>query len=82
MKHMITIIEQLENIAIEAGFLTIFFILLVLTKTIWFKGVYGEFVVNTYAKFFLNKHEYHLVYNITLPTKTGTTQIDHISVSK
>lgn len=31
---------------------------------------------------FLDKNEYHLIKNVTLPTDDGTTQIDHIIVSK
>ncbi len=51
-------------------------------KTPWFKGAAGEFLVNISAKFTLNKDEYHLIKNVTLPTEDGTTQIDHILVSK
>ncbi|AGS40631.1 MAG: putative RNA-binding Zn-ribbon protein involved in translation (DUF1610 family) [Cycloclasticus pugetii] len=51
-------------------------------KTPWFKGVAGEFIVNVGAKIFLNKEEYHLIKNVTLPTEDGSTQIDHIIVSK
>lgn len=45
------------------------------------KGVVGEFVVNLSTKLMLDKNEYHLRKNVTLPTKDGTTQIDHIIVS-
>jgi hypothetical protein len=31
---------------------------------------------------FLDKHVYRLIKNVTLPTENGTTQIDHIIVSK
>ena len=56
--------------------------LAVIIKTPWFKGVVGEFIVNIAARIFLNKNEYHLIKNVTLPTEDGTTQIDHIIVSK
>ena len=46
------------------------------------KGMIGEFIVNLSAKFFLDKNTYHLIKNVTLPTESGTTQIDHIIVSK
>lgn len=46
------------------------------------KGVIGEFIVNTAAKFMLDKSVYHLINNVTLPTEEGTTQLDHIIVSK
>jgi len=42
----------------------------------------GEFIVNVSAKIFLNKEDYHLIKNVTLPTENETTQIDHIIVSK
>ena len=42
----------------------------------------GEWQVNLLIKFFLNINEYHLVKDVTLPTEKGTTQIDHIVVSK
>ena len=50
-------------------------------KTPFFKGWIGEFAVNMIAKLLLNKKEYHLIKNVTLPTEDGTTQIDHIIVS-
>ncbi len=57
-------------------------ILATLFKSSWFKGVMGEFVVNVAAKLMLDKNEYHLIKNVTLPTEDGTTQIDHVIVSK
>lgn len=57
-------------------------ILAAILKSPWFKGVIGEFMVNISAKLMLNKDEYHLIKNVTLPTEDGTTQIDHIIVSK
>jgi len=51
-------------------------------KTSWFKAVAGEFIVNVGAKLFLDKETYHLIKNVTLPTEDGSTQIDHIIVSK
>ncbi len=73
---------------ILTGFLTSYWyfipilILIALLKTPWFKGIIGEFQVNLAAKLFLNKNDYHLIKNVTLPTDDGTTQIDHIIVSK
>lgn len=57
-------------------------ILAALIKSSWFKGVMGEFIVNVAAKLMLDKNEYHLIKNVTLPTEDGTTQIDHVIVSK
>ena len=56
-------------------------ILVVIFKTPWFKGVFGEFIVNFIGKRSLNQKEYHIVKNVTLPTDDGTTQIDHVIVS-
>lgn len=58
------------------------FILIALFKSPWFKGIFGEAQVNLAAKLFLNKSDYHLIKNVTLPTEDGTTQIDHIIASR
>jgi len=46
------------------------------------KGIIGEFLVNVAAKWKLDKNQYYLIKNVTLPTEDGTTQIDHIIVSE
>ena len=51
-------------------------------RTPWFKGVFGEFQVNLGIRIFLPKDEYHLIKDVTLYTADGTTQIDHIIVSR
>ena len=53
-----------------------------LFKSPWFKGFIGEVVVNIGVRLFLNKNDYHLIKNVTIPTDDGTTQIDHIIVSR
>ena len=65
-----------------AWYLIPIFISAIIIKSAWFKGVLGEWQVNLLIKFFLDKNEYHLIKNVTLPTDDGTTQIDHIIVSK
>ena len=57
------------------------FILVAIIKSPWFKGLLGEFVINLSVKLLLDKNQYHLIKNVTLPTEDGTTQIDHIIVS-
>jgi restriction system protein len=57
-------------------------ILAAILKSPWFKGVAGETLVNLAAKLFLDGKDYHLIRNVTLPTAGGTTQIDHIIVSR
>jgi hypothetical protein len=65
-----------------AWYLIPIFIFAVIIKSAWFKGVLGEWQVNLLIKFFLDKNDYHLIKNVTLLTDDGTTQIDHIIVSK
>lgn len=56
--------------------------LIAFLKSPFMKGVFGELLVNLIAKFFLDKHIYKLFKNVTLPTEAGTTQIDHVIVSR
>ncbi|WEJ63603.1 nuclease-related domain-containing protein [Thiomicrorhabdus lithotrophica] len=57
-------------------------IIIGLFKSPWFKGKMGEFLVNVVTKVSLDKYQYHLIKDVTLPTEEGgTTQIDHIVVS-
>lgn len=46
------------------------------------KGKIGEGVVNLAAKLRLDPEIYRLIKDVTVPSKTGTTQIDHVIVSK
>ncbi|WP_229702056.1 NERD domain-containing protein [Bowmanella pacifica] len=62
----------LVPIALLAGFI----------KSPWFKGWFGEALVKLFAKFRLPTDVYHPIHNVTLPTVDGTTQIDHIFVSR
>ncbi len=58
------------------------FLFVGVSRTPWFKGYMGELVVNLATRFLLDKKQYHLIKNVTLPTEDGTTQIDHIIVSR
>ena len=51
-------------------------------QTPWFKGVLGEALVKFTARLRLPDDIYHRLHNVTLPTPDGTTQIDHIFVSR
>lgn len=70
----------------ELGKLFLFLIPLILLvsflKSPFFKGLFGEALVNWGIKFLLDKKLYHLFKNVTIPANNGTTQIDHIVVSK
>ena len=70
------------SLLINYWYLVPILILISLVKTPWFKGVIGEVFVNVAAKIQLDKNLYHLIPDVTLPTNDGTTQIDHIIVSK
>ncbi|EMA2446692.1 NERD domain-containing protein [Vibrio fluvialis] len=50
-------------------------------KSRWLKGVFGEFLVNRLLSK-LPESDYTLIKDVTLPTNDGTTQVDHIVVSK
>ncbi|OXY82396.1 nuclease-related domain-containing protein [Oceanimonas doudoroffii] len=56
-------------------------LLVLFFKSPWFKGFFGEFLVNRMLSR-LPGNEYTLLKNITLPTEDGTTQIDHVLVSE
>ena len=56
-------------------------LLIALLKTPWCKGLLGEYVVNLAIRLKLDKQDYHLIKNVTLPTEDGSTQIDHVIVS-
>ncbi|MGM0785987.1 MAG: NERD domain-containing protein [Pseudomonadota bacterium] len=47
-----------------------------------FKGCVGEALVRVIARFRLPAGKYHRIHNVTLPTPDGTTQIDHVIVSR
>lgn len=53
-----------------------------MAKTPWFKGLFGELLVRLSAKFLLDPKEYRAIHNVTLKTPDGTTQIDHVFVSR
>lgn len=46
------------------------------------KGWLGELLVRFLSRCLLDKKTYHKIHNITLPTLDGTTQIDHVIVSR
>lgn len=51
-------------------------------KSAWFKGWLGEAIVNLSVTRGLDARDYRLLRNVTLPVEGGTTQIDHIIVSR
>jgi restriction system protein len=57
-------------------------LILGILKSPWFKGLVGEGLVKFAAYLRLRSDTYHAVHNVTLPTEDGTTQIDHVFVSR
>ncbi len=57
-------------------------LLVTIAKSPWFKGMIGEWLINVSIRLFLDKQEYQLLNNVTLPLEQGTTQIDHVIVSR
>ncbi len=51
-------------------------------KSPWFKRLLGEAPVKLTAQLRLPADTYSPIHNVTLPTADGTTQIDHIFVSR
>jgi hypothetical protein len=45
------------------------------------KGFLGELQVRTVARLMLDRETYQALHNVTLRTRDGTTQIDHVIVS-
>ncbi|MFM4745834.1 NERD domain-containing protein [Aeromonas dhakensis] len=66
----------------QLWFLLPLLLIATLIKTPWFKGMIGEWFINLSLHLFLDKQEYHLLKDVTLPTPQGTTQIDHVLVSR
>lgn len=58
------------------------FLAISIFKTPWFKGLVGEALVKLAARLRLPKATYHQIHNVTLRTPDGTTQIDHVFVSR
>lgn len=79
---MIDFSALLSQLLVSYWWLLSLLVLVTLLKSAWFKGVMGEALVNLSARLFLDKNEYHLIKNVTIPTEDGTTQIDHIIVSR
>lgn len=72
-----------ETISTYWYLIPVFMIILIIkSSSSWLKGIFGELIVNVFTKLYLDKDKYYLIKNVTLPTEKGSTQIDHIIVSK
>lgn len=66
----------------QLWFLLPLLLIATLLKTARFKGMVGEWFINLCIRLFLDKREYRLLKDVTLPTPQGSTQIDHVIVSR
>lgn len=73
---------MLKSILVQLCWVFPLLIVCVVVKTPWFKGLFGEWLVRLSAMFLLDPKEYRPIHNITLKTPDGTTQIDHVFVSR
>lgn len=81
MIDLSVIVHQLLNAFSPVWYLIPILAFALITRLPWFKGLMGEVVINFSTKWLLDKAQYHLIKDVTLPTENGTTQIDHIIVS-
>lgn len=75
------ILGSLAGALAQFWYIIPFLFIVPLLKSRWFKGVFGEYLVNKLLSQ-LPQSDYTLIKDVTLPTKDGTTQIDHVVVSK
>lgn len=77
-----TVVAGIFSSLINLWYLIPVILFILFLKTPFFKGLLGEMLVNLAINIRLNKQKYKLLKNVTLPTRDGTTQIDHIIVSE
>ncbi|EGQ9138127.1 MULTISPECIES: nuclease-related domain-containing protein [Vibrio] len=75
------IFEAFLNVLVQVWYLVPLLLIVSVFKSRWLKGVFGEFLVNRLLSK-LPESDYTLIKDVTLPTNFGTTQVDHIVVSR
>ena len=75
------IFEAFLNVLVQVWYLVPLLLIVSVFKSRWLKGIFGEFLVNRLLSK-LPESDYTLIKDVTLPTSDGTTQVDHIVVSK
>ncbi|EGQ7854846.1 nuclease [Vibrio vulnificus] len=75
------IFEAFLNVLEQVWYLVALLLIVSVFKSRWLKGAFGEFLVNRLLSK-LPESDYTLIKDVTLPTSDGTTQVDHIVVSK
>jgi ribosomal protein L37AE/L43A len=77
----VNIFEAFLNVLAQVWYLVPLLLIVSVFKSRWLKGVFGEFLVNRLLSK-LPESDYTLIKDVTLPTNDGTTQVDHIVVSR
>ena len=75
------ILGLFSGVLAQVWYLIPLLLIVSILKSRWFKGIFGEFLVNKLLSQ-LPESDYTLIKDVTLPTEDGTTQIDHVVVSK
>lgn len=75
------IFDSIINGLVQIWYVIPLLLIISLFKSNWWKGNFGEFIVNRLLSS-LPDSDYKLIKDVTLPTDDGTTQIDHVVVSK
>ncbi|MDF4849974.1 nuclease-related domain-containing protein, partial [Vibrio parahaemolyticus] len=75
------IFEAFLNVLAQVWYLVPLLLIVSVFKSRWLKSVFGEFLVNRLLSK-LPESDYTLIKDVTLPTNDGTTQVDHIVVSR
>ncbi|EJC7008974.1 NERD domain-containing protein [Vibrio parahaemolyticus] len=75
------IFEAFLNVLAQVWYLVPLLLIVSVFKSRWLKGVFGEFLVNRLLSK-LPESDYTPIKDVTLPTNDGTTQVDHIVVSR
>ncbi|HIF9138523.1 TPA: NERD domain-containing protein [Photobacterium damselae] len=75
------IFEVFINVLEQVWYLLPLLLIVSVFKSRWLKGIFGEYLVNRLLSK-LPESDYTLIKDVTLPTSDGTTQVDHIVVSK
>lgn len=71
----------MPNLVVIAGFAILLVVVWILQSP-WLKGALGEIRVHRSLRKLLDEDEYRLFNDLTLPVRDGTTQIDHVIVSR
>lgn len=79
---MVDFTPVLKDLAKTLWWIVPFMMVMGLLQSPWGKGVLGELLVKLAAKLRLPADSYRPIHNVTLPTADGSTQIDHIFVSR